>query len=67
MTKGFIRFIDSYRVLSSSLDSLVKTIVDNSNKTLKILKEETVDNDELLDIVEEIIEEDKTIKHLKKD
>ena len=34
---GCIRFIDSYRFLSSSLDSLVKTLVDNSQKTLKNL------------------------------
>ena len=35
---GCIRFIDSYRFLSNSLDSLVKTIIDKSNKTLKNLK-----------------------------
>ena len=34
---GCIRFIDSYRFQSTSLDSLVKTIVDNSKKTLKDL------------------------------
>ena len=34
MTYGCIRFIDSYRFLSSGLDSLVKTLVHNSHKTL---------------------------------
>ena len=66
VTYGCIRFIDSYRFLSSSLDSIVKTIVDNSHKTLKNLKE-IVDNNEILNIINEIIEEDKTIKDLKKD
>ena len=37
---GCIRFIDSYRFLSSGSDSLVKTLVDNSHKTLKILKKD---------------------------
>ena len=67
VTYGCIRFIDSYRFLSSGLDSLVKTLVDNSNKTLKNLKEEIVDNDEILNIVNEIIENDKTIKDLKEE
>ena len=67
VTYGCIRFIDSYRFLSSGLDSLVKTLVDNSNKTLKNLKEEIVDNDEILNIINEIIEDDETIKDLKKD
>ena len=67
MTYGCIRFIDSYRFLSSSLDSLVKTLVDNSNKTLKNLKNAIIDNDEILDIVIEIIEEDINIKDLKED
>ena len=44
---GCIRFIDSYRFFSSRLDSLVETLVDNSHKTLKILKEEIVDNDQI--------------------
>ena len=38
VTYGCIRFIDSYRFFSSSLDSLVETLVGNSNKTLKKLK-----------------------------
>ena len=74
VTYGCIRFIDSYRLLSSSLDSLVKTLVDISQKTLKHFEEEIVDNDEILNIVIEIkflIQEDKykksSIKNLKKD
>ena len=67
MTYGCIRFIDSYRFLSSGLDSLVKTLVDNSNKTLKDLKEEIVDNEEVLNIINNITEEYRTIKDLKKD
>ena len=67
VTYGCIRFIDSYRFLSSSLDSLVRTLVDNSHKTLKNLKEECVDNDEILDIVNKKVEDDKTINDLKKD
>ena len=77
VTYGCIRFIDSYRFLSSSLDSLVKTLVDNSQKTLKNLKEEIFNNDEILDIVnkieenypeeiENLEEDDRTIKNLKK-
>ena len=74
VTYGCITFIDSYRFLSSGSDSLVKTLVDNSHKTLKDFKEEIVDNDEILNIVNKIkrlIAEDKykndSIKDLKKD
>ena len=67
MTYGGKRFRDSYRFLSSSLDSLVQTLADNSRKTLKELKEEIVDNDELLNIVNEIKEENKTNKDLIKE
>ena len=35
-----IRFNESYRSLSSSLDSLVRTLVDNNHKTLENLKKE---------------------------
>ena len=64
---GCIRFIDSYQFLWSSVDSPVEILVDNSNKTLKDLKEEIIDNDETLNNVKEIIEDDKTFKDLKKD
>ena len=74
LTYGCIRFIDSYRFLSSGLDSLVKTLVDNSHKTLEDFEEEIVDNDEISNIVNEIkmlIKEDKykndSMKDLKKD
>ena len=64
---GCIRFIDSYRFLSSGLDSLVQTLVDNSQKTLENLKHEIVDNDEILDFVNKIEQGDRTIEDLKKD
>ena len=67
VTYGCIRFIDSYPFQSSSLDSLVKTVVDNSNKTLKDLEEETVDNDYILNFVTDIGEYNRTIQDLKKD
>ena len=67
ITYGCVGFIDSYRFQSSSLESLVKTLVDSSKKTLKDLKEENVDKDEILNIVDEIVEDDKTVKDLKKD
>ena len=65
VTYRCIRFIDNYRFLSSSLDSLVKTLVDISHETLKILKKEIVDNDETLIIINDI-EEDRTIEGLQK-
>ena len=71
---GCIRSIDSYRFLSSSLDSIVQTLIGNNHKTLENLREELVDNDEFLVIVNEIkllIKEDSynndSIKDLKKD
>ena len=65
MTYGCIRCTDTYQFLSSSLDSLDKTLVVTSHKTLKDLKKGNVDNDEKSDFVKEI-EKDKTIKDLKK-
>ena len=68
VTYACMRFIDSYRFLSKSLDSLGRTLVDNSQKTLKNLKKkEIVDMDEIMDNVNEMTEEDKAIEDLKKD
>ena len=63
---GCIGYIDSYRLLSRSLDSLVTTLVDNSHKTMRKMKEEIVDKEEALNIVNGK-EEDRAIKELKKD
>ena len=51
LTYGCIRFLDSFRFLTSSSDVLVKTIVDNSHETLKDLEGEIVDNDDFLNTV----------------
>ena len=59
--------MESYRFFSSSLDSLVKTLVDNSHKTMRNLNEEIVDSDEILNIVNKIGEKNETIKDLGKD
>ena len=66
VTYGCIRFIDSYRFLSSGLGSLFETIVDNNHKTLKNFKEKIVDNDEILNILNKIVEDDRTINDLKR-
>ena len=69
---GCIRFIDSYRLLSISLHSLVKTLVDNGHKTLKLLEKDLVDNGEIIynvNGIKTIIKDDKykndSIKDLK--
>ena len=63
VTHGCIRFTNSYRYLSNSLDSLVKTLVDSSHKKhFRNLKEELVDNDEILKNVNEIGEGFRSIK-----
>ena len=74
VTYECIRFIDSYRFLSSGLDSLVKTLVGNSHKLSEEIEEEIVDDAEILNIISEIkmlITEDKykndSIKDLKED
>ena len=51
---GCIKFIDTYRSLSSSLDKLVQTLVDNSHKTLKNLKKEVIGDDKLLNFINEL-------------
>ena len=54
VTFGCIRFIDSYRFLSSSLDKIVETLVDNSHKTLKNFKKELAGDDNIINIVNEM-------------
>ena len=51
---GCIIFIDNYRFLSCSLDSLVKTLVDDNHKPLKNLNEQIVDNGAILNTVNEL-------------
>ena len=51
---GWIRFIDTYRFLSSNSDKLVETLFDISHKSLKKLeKKEIVGDDILINIVNE--------------
>ena len=71
---GCIKFIGSFRFLSNSLGSLVKTLIDNSHETLKNLEEENVDKDDKLNVVNGkkfLFKDDRynidSIKNLKKD
>ena len=69
MRYGFSQFIAEYRFLSSSLNSLVKTLVDIKHKTLNKVKEENVADENILKIVMEIdtlISKGNTFKILKK-
>ena len=67
-----IKFIDTYRFLSSSLDKLVQTLVDNNHKTLKNLKKEFIGDDRILNINNELenmigkTKKNKSISDLKK-
>ena len=45
----------------------MNTLVDKNHKTLKNLKKGIIDNDEILNIFDKIVEEDRTIKDLEKD
>ena len=69
---GCVKFIDTYRFLSSSIDKLVKTLVDNSDKSLKNLKKEVIGDDKILNIINELenmidkTKRNKSISDLKK-
>ena len=70
---GCIKFFHSYRFLSSSLEELVETLVDNSHKSIKSLKKEDVGDDILKNFVNEAekligkVGYNKNIENLKKD
>ena len=55
VTYGCIKFIDTYRFLTGSLDKLVQSLVDNTDKKLKDLKKEVFGCDKVLNIVENLI------------
>ena len=74
VTSGCIRFIDSFRFLSGSLNSLVKTFVENNHKTLNILKKEFVGDNNILNFgceIETLLRKgrynNESIEDLKKD
>ena len=51
---GCIKFIETYRFLSSSLDKLIQILVDDSHKTLKNLKKEVIGDGNILNIINEL-------------
>ena len=67
ITYGCIKIMASCRFLSSSLDILINTLVDNCHKTIGNLKKEIVDNDYILNIVTDIGKNNRTIEDIKKD
>ena len=71
---GCVRFIDSYRILSSGLDKLVETFVDNSHKSLENFKKGIIGDNNILTLIviemEKLLNKDgkhKASKNLRKD
>ena len=54
LTYGCIRFFDGYRFLSSSLSWSFETLIDNNPKTPRKMKERSVGDDTVLNIVNEL-------------
>ena len=50
---GCLRFIDSYRFSSSSLDKLTNSFIEIKHKSLEILQEHFLDTEIILDIYKE--------------
>ena len=70
ITYGCFRFIDGFRLLSSSLESIATTLTDNKHKTFKSLRKEAIGADIMLNTVNELeilMSEDGTIEDLRKD
>ena len=67
ITYGCVKFMDSYRFLSSSLYILIITLAYNSLKSIGNLKKEFVDTDHILIIVFEMGEYNRTIEDLEED
>ena len=63
-------FIESFRFLSSSLDSSVKLLADNNHESLKNLKKEIVSEDNILNFgneIETLVSEDRIFEDIKND